>query len=123
MKRIITAFVMAIIFVSGCKKKPIETVPDKAPPLASPSPKPGVTSGSGTSPTDSGGGSPSGGGGGGGSSGGGGGFAAVQNIRQAARRTQALNELKNLGELIEGMRDPIGKMPTKDQIQEALKRD
>jgi predicted small lipoprotein YifL len=53
--------------------------------------------------------------------GGGGGGGAVQAVRKAARRTQALNELHNLGLLIEELRDPFGKMPTKEQIVAALK--
>ncbi len=43
-------------------------------------------------------------------------------VLKATRRAQAMNELKNLGELIESMRDPIGKMPTDAQIRMELKK-
>src|SRR5262245_16463284 len=54
--------------------------------------------------------------------GGGGGGGAAQAVRKAVRRTEALNELKNIGEIIESMRDPLGKMPTKDEILAELKK-
>ncbi|GIW84892.1 MAG: hypothetical protein WHU94_04845 [Thermogemmata sp.] len=53
---------------------------------------------------------------------GGGGGGAIQAVRKAARRTQARNELHNLGLLIEQMRDPFGKMPTREQILQELQR-
>lgn len=102
---------------AGCKKPKPPAVPDVTPepgPVqkgdAQPAPQP----------------APSGGGGGGGGSGafspvGGGGFGAAQAVRKAARRTQSLNELKNLGEIIHAMHDELGRMPTVPQILEALK--
>ena len=54
--------------------------------------------------------------------GGGGSGGAVQAVRKAARRTQALNEMSTLGQVIEQMRDPTGRMPTKDQIVAELKQ-
>lgn len=53
---------------------------------------------------------------------GGGGGGAIQAVRKAVRRTQALNELNTLGQIIEQMRDPFGKMPTRDQILAELQR-
>ncbi|GIW84974.1 MAG: hypothetical protein KatS3mg107_0634 [Gemmataceae bacterium] len=53
---------------------------------------------------------------------GGGGGGAIQAVRKAARRTQARNELHNLGLLIEQMRDPFGKMPTREQILQEVQR-
>jgi hypothetical protein len=52
----------------------------------------------------------------------GGGGGAIQAVRKAARRTQARNELHNLGLFIEQMRDPFGKMPTREQILQELPR-
>ena len=54
--------------------------------------------------------------------GGGGGGGAAQAVRKAARRAASMNELKNLAETIETMRDPFGKMPTKDAILAEAKR-
>jgi hypothetical protein len=55
-----------------------------------------------------------------GGSGGGGG--TIQAVRKAARRTQARNELQQLGLFIEQMRDPFGKMPTREQILQELRQ-
>jgi hypothetical protein len=114
MIRIVLASVLAFAAASGCKKKisaPAE--PDSAP-AAAPNPAPAA-------PASSAGGvvfNPSG------ALGGGGGGGAVQAVRKAARRTQALNELKNLGEFIELMRNDMGgRMPTKDQIITGIKKD
>jgi hypothetical protein len=41
---------------------------------------------------------------------------------KAARRTEALSELNQLALLIEQLRDPIGKMPTREQIIADLKK-
>lgn len=60
--------------------------------------------------------------GGPGALGGGGGGGTIQAVRKAARRTQARNELNTLGLLIEQMRDPFGKMPTREQILQELQR-
>jgi hypothetical protein len=43
-------------------------------------------------------------------------------VRKAVRRTQALNEMNTLGQIIEQMRDPFGKMPTREQIVQELQR-
>jgi hypothetical protein len=108
---------IAVSLVSGCKKKPKEVPPDTAPPAAStpnPTPAPsgsGGPAGAGIIPVGGVGivtnpGAVAGGGGGG----------AVQAVRKAVRRTQSLNEMNNLGQLIEGLRDPLGRMPTREQI-------
>ena len=73
-------------------------------------------------PSDSGGGAAAAVGVGVGSGGGGGGGGAAQAVRRAVRRAQAMNELKNLAETIESMRDPIGKMPSKDAILAEAKK-
>lgn len=44
------------------------------------------------------------------------GAGAIQNTRQAARRTVALNEMSQLGQLIELQYNDLGRMPTKQQI-------
>ncbi len=54
--------------------------------------------------------------------GGGGGGGAIQAVRKAVRRTQALNEMNTLGQIIEQMRDPFGRMPTREQILQELQR-
>jgi hypothetical protein len=123
MNRIVLGGMLAFVLVAGCNKKAKETVPDSAPPPAVQSlpPKlPSNTSGG----TNSGAVSPGAVGGGGGSSGSlsvGGGGGAVQNIRQAARRTEALNEMRTLGQEIALLQNELGRMPTKDQIMTALK--
>ncbi len=48
---------------------------------------------------------------------------AVQNVRQAARRSVALNDMHQLGQLIAATELETNRMPTKDQIREMLKRD
>jgi hypothetical protein len=45
---------------------------------------------------------------------------AVQNVRQAARRTVALNEMSQLGQLIELQYNETGKMPNVQQIKDNL---
>jgi hypothetical protein len=94
MIRIVLVTGLVMVLLSGCKKKPKETAPDTTPPP--------VSAGSDTSPQAGGG--------------------ALINSMRAARRTNGLNELSNLGTLIEEMRDPYGKMPTKDQIVANLKK-
>jgi hypothetical protein len=54
--------------------------------------------------------------------GGGGGGGAVQAVRKAARRTQALNEMNTLGQVVQQMMNDAGRMPTKDQIVAELKQ-
>jgi len=53
---------------------------------------------------------------------GGGGGGTIQAVRKAARRTQARNELQQLGLFIEQMRDPFGKMPPREQILQELRQ-
>ncbi len=124
MNRIVLGGTLALILVAGCNKKPKETAPDSAPPppVQSLPPKLASNTSGGTNP----GGAPPVAVGGGGSSSGplsiGGSGGAVQNIRQAARRVQAQSELDQLALTIEQLRDPIGKMPTKEQILADIKR-
>jgi len=116
---------VCVLALAGCKKKPKPAEPDPAP----------AQKGDGLPPekaAPSGGGSGNGGiiaaGGGIGvvnpvqALGGGGGGGAVGAVRKAARRTQALNELKNLGEIIFAMQVETGRMPTIPQILEELKQ-
>ncbi|MBX9581957.1 MAG: hypothetical protein K2X87_16755, partial [Gemmataceae bacterium] len=51
------------------------------------------------------------------------GAGAVQNVRQAARRTNALVEMKTLGDLVTIMYTEDGRMPSKEQIAASVKRD
>lgn len=123
MNRIVLAVILANLLASGCKKNAPATVADSAPPPPTITPKesprpnyPGPPPGGGIS--SGGAGSSSSGLMGGGGSGG-----AAQAVRKAARRTQALNELKNLGLFIQDLHDATGRMPTRDQIMQALKKD
>jgi hypothetical protein len=123
--RSLAILTLILVAAAGCKKNPKPAQPDSpAPPVASnPNPPSGGNTGGGgnnvgivpagavgvvTNP--------------GGVTGGGGGGGAVQAVRKAARRAQALNEMKNLGEFIAQLQDPFGKMPTKEQILADLKR-
>lgn len=54
--------------------------------------------------------------------GGGGGGSALGATLKAARRANAMNELKNIGEIIFAMQLEDGRMPTVDRIKEELKR-
>jgi hypothetical protein len=54
--------------------------------------------------------------------GGGGGGGAVQAVRKAARRTQALNEMNTLGQVIQFKLTEDGRMPTREQILVELKQ-
>src|SRR5271155_2753461 len=45
---------------------------------------------------------------------------AIQNVRQAARRTVALNDMHQLGQMIEVAYSETGKMPTPQQIKASL---
>lgn len=110
---------------AGCKKKPKPAEPDPAPAPALnkdglPPENPAPSGGGGSGIIAAGGGigvvnpvQALGGGGGGG---------AAMAVRKAARRTQALNELKNIGEIIFAMQVETGRMPTVPQILEELKR-
>lgn len=51
------------------------------------------------------------------------GAGAVQNVRQAARRTVVINDMQQLGLFIELAYSETGKMPDAAQIKETLKRD
>ncbi len=119
---------VCVLALAGCKKKPKPAAvePDPAPGLK----KDGLPA---EGPAPSGGGGNGGGGiiaAGGGigvvnpvqALGGGGGGGAAMAVRKAARRTQALNELKNIGEIIFAMQVETGRMPTVPQILEELKR-
>jgi hypothetical protein len=124
MNRIVLGSTLVFVLVAGCNKKAKETVPDSTPPPPVQSLPPKLASNA-PGGTNAGGVSPGGGGGGGSSSGSlsiGGSGGAVQNIRQAARRVQAQAELDQLALTIEQLRDPIGKMPTKEQILADIKR-
>ena len=97
---LMTACLVATVS-SGCKKPAAPTVPTAAPPA----------------PT------PSGSGGGGGNTGYISGGGAAQNVRQAARRTITINDMKTLGQLIEIDFTQNGKMPGLNEVKESLKRD
>jgi hypothetical protein len=122
MNRLLLVVALALSVAAGCKKaKP--TSPDTAPPTAGPAAPPAGNPGGGGNNV----GIIPGGGVGvvtnpGAVVGGGGGGGAAQAVRKAARRTQALNELHQLGLIIEDLRDPFGKMPTKEQIVASVKQ-
>jgi hypothetical protein len=116
--------IVAVLAAAGCNKKPKETQPDTAPP-------PPVAGGPKQQPANTGGPNvgviPSGVAGGvvtnpGAVTGGGGSGGAVQAVRKAARRTQALNEMNTLGQVISLMQTDLGRMPTKEQIVAELKQ-
>lgn len=121
------ALIVGLSLAVGCKKNPKSTQPDSDPPVAANSnPTPKMTTGGNAG--GGGGGNvgiiPSGAGGGivtnpGAIAGGGGG--AIQAVRKAARRTQALNEMNTLGQVISLMLTDLGRMPTKEQIVAELK--
>jgi hypothetical protein len=106
------------VAAGGCGKKTAKNnIPDSSPP---PSPAPANTSSGGPAVVPGGGVgvvvNPSA------ALGGGGGGGAVQQIRKAARRTQALNEMNTLGQVISMMQNDLGRMPTKEQIVAELKQ-
>jgi hypothetical protein len=110
---------LMLALVAGCKKsKPKQ--PDTEPPPA-PAQKGNVGGGGGNVgviPSAVGGGvvtNP-------GAVGGGGGGGAIQAVRKAARRTQALNEMRTLGQVISLMQTDLGRMPTREQIIAELKQ-
>ncbi|MBN9518192.1 hypothetical protein J0H58_06690 [bacterium] len=123
---------VCVLALAGCKKKkPAATPTDSGPapaikadglPAESPPPTTGGAGGGG----GSGGIIAAGGGIGVVNSqqalGGGGGGGAVMAVRKAARRANAMNELKNIGEIIFAMQVEDGRMPTVDRIKEELKR-
>jgi hypothetical protein len=117
MNRIVLVAMMAILSIVGCNKKPKETVPDSEPPPGKPSTGKSATPPMGGASTGS---TPSGGVAGGSPRLGG----VVGGVRGAARRTEALNEMKTLGLLISSLQGDLGRMPTKDQIMaEVMKTD
>lgn len=95
---LMTAWVVAMVS-SGCKKP--ATTPTTA---ATPAPAPSGGGGGGNTGYISGGG-------------------AAQNVRQAARRTITINDMKTLGQLIEIDFTQNGKMPGLNEVKESLKRD
>jgi hypothetical protein len=112
---LLTALLLALAL--GCNKKTKDTVADTPPPPA-PTPKPPPTD-RGTANVPSGGIAnagnkhpvrPSGGTGGG-----------IFGGYTAARRAEALNELRTLGQEISLLQTELGRMPTKDQILAALR--
>jgi hypothetical protein len=126
MKPLALLVVLAVLIGAGCKKKPKPPVDDGNQTPA------GQSSGDGARGAGGGGGGgndptivPSAGAGGGvviSTGGGGGGGGAAMAVRKAVRRAGAMNEMKNIGEIIETLRSPEGKMPTKDEIIAALKQ-
>lgn len=118
---VLVGVLMAVALV-GCnktKKVAKTTEPDSAPP-AQPAPAGGSTGSGGEAIMPAGGvgvvvnpQAALGGGGGGG---------AAQAVRKAARRTQALNEMNTLGQVITLMQTDTGRMPTKEQIVAELKQ-
>jgi hypothetical protein len=116
---------LILVLVVGCKKsKPSQA--DSAPPP--PAPAPNVAKGNtgggagnvGVIPTPVGGGIVTNPGAIAGSGGGGGG--AIQAVRKAARRADALNEMNTLGQVISFMQNDLGRMPTREQIVAELKQ-
>jgi len=130
MKSLVLLVLVLALVAPGCKKKPQPAPADTSTPAPAPTPAPNTAG----APSTAGGGNtggnqvsvvPTGAGGGvvlntGGVGGGGGG--AAQAVRKAARRANSLNEMKNIGEIIESMRDEFGKMPTKEAIVNELKK-
>lgn len=117
--RIVLGGVLFLVLVAGCKKPKKPAEPDSSPPP--------VTQNTGGGGGGGGGGIVPAGGVGivinpGGALGGGGSGGAVQAVRKAARRTQALNEMNTLGQVISFMQNDLGRMPTKDQIMAELKQ-
>lgn len=119
--------IVVLAAAAGCKKsKPAP--PDTGPPPAADRNPPAVPdsrapqaggSGPGVIPSPAGGGvvtNP------GAAAGGGGGGGAVQAVRKAARRTQALNEMNTLGQVISLMQADLGRMPTREQIVAELRQ-
>lgn len=104
MNRIVLLTVMGITLLAGCKKKTKETQPDSAPPPVTASPNPSPASGNSGSVSALG-------------SGGG-----IMAPLRAVRREKAQIDLHQLALIIEQLRDPFGKMPTKAEILADLKR-
>ena len=114
---------LILVLAVGCKKaKPKQPDTDPPPAPAQPAAKnnPGGGGGNvGVVPSAVGGGivtNP------GAATGGGGGGGAIQAVRKAVRRTDALNEMKTLGQVIALMQNDLGRMPTKEQIVAELKQ-
>jgi hypothetical protein len=121
MIRFILMAVLAAGLSTGCGKKTAKNngQPDSSPPDT---PAPANTSSGGGGPAIVPGGgigvvvNPSA------ALGGGGGGGAVQQVRKAARRTQALNEMNTLGQVISMMQNDLGRMPAREQIMAELKQ-
>jgi hypothetical protein len=119
----ILALILALAV--GCKK-PKPTQADSNPPPA-PAPAPSAAKGGTNGVGGNVGVVPSAVGGGivtnpGAAAGGGGGGGAIQAVRKAARRTDALNEMNTLGQVISFMQNDLGRMPTREQIVGELKQ-
>jgi len=95
------------VAVCGCKKKPTPAATTAPAPVAN-APEPGPAPA---------------GGGGGGNTNYQAGAGAVQNIRNAARRTVTLNDMSQLGTLIEAEYTQNGRMPTAADIKAFLQKD
>lgn len=118
---VIATVVLAL--AAGCKKakpKQPDSEPPPAPAQAAPRSNPSGGGGNvGVIPSAAGGGivtNP------GSIAGGGGGGGAIQAVRKAARRTDALNEMNTLGQTISLMQNDLGRMPSKEQIVAELKQ-
>ncbi|OWK41662.1 hypothetical protein [Fimbriiglobus ruber] len=98
MRSLFALGLIAVLVTVGCKKsQPITAATTSTPPPAAPAaPNPGNTN------YQAGGG-------------------AVQNVRQAGRRTVALNDLHNLGLAIKQVETLDGRMPDKARIIEEVK--
>lgn len=114
---------LMVVVAAGCKKQkpkdPDTGSPPTVPGQRMPSPPPGDGGNpAGIVPSPVGGGivtNP-------GAIGGGGGGGAAQAVRKAARRTQALNEMNTLGQVISFMQNDLGRMPTREQIVAELRQ-
>ncbi len=84
------------LLTAGCEKKKVRTAPTTA----------ATNKGDDAAPPTTGGGNT-------GYQAGGG---ALQNVRQAARRTQVANDMRTLGQAVELKYNELGKMPTKQEI-------
>lgn len=116
MNRIVLVIVLAMVPTAGCSKKTKEAIADTTPPPTTSTPSQSASN-SGVGNT----GSPKAGGVAGRPSGGGASGGVFHNTRTAVRRTEALNELRTLGQEISILQTELGRMPTKDQILAAVK--
>jgi hypothetical protein len=137
MRTVLALAVLLTVALVGCGKKTAKNTGGSDTPDTTDQQSADAKGDRGTPPPPSGGGGGGSSGGGGGISsagglgivlnptaalGGGGGGGAVQAVRKAARRTQALNELNTLGQVISFMQNDLGRMPTKEQIMAELRQ-